>query len=79
MDLKIYGNSVLPISFISKYMSHQRMLLDGLKIRPHLECNSRVAVSILVVLPGGLHSHFSFETRMMSVILQRYIFHLKLP
>ena len=54
MDPKIYRNSVLPISFISKYMSHQHMLLDGSKFRPHLGCNSRVGVSILVVLPGGL-------------------------
>ena len=46
MNPKIYRNSVLPISFISKYMSYQHMLLDGSKIRPHLGCNSRVGVSI---------------------------------
>ena len=60
MNLKIYRNSVLPISFILKYMSHQHMLLDGSKIRPRLACNSRVAVSILVVLPGGLFQMMYF-------------------
>ena len=60
MNLKIYRNSVLPISFISKYITHQHMLLDGSKIRLQLGCNSRVVVSIYVVLPGGLFDIMPF-------------------